>query len=359
MMRAIWKAAAIVAFTLAAGSAQSADRPKICFVYPGLRTDGGWSAAQERGRLEVERQLGARVETSFMESVPESAAATPVFDKLAQSGCNMIFATAFGYMDAVLAAAAKYPTVRFEHLAGYKTTRNVAVYNARFYEGRYLTGRITAKVSKSGTAAFIAPFPIPEVMQGINAFALGAQSINPHFKTKVYWTGSWFDPGKEAKAARDAAAEGIDIITQQTDSTAPMQVAETGNLRAFGYGNDLSNIGQLAQLTAIVYNWGAYDVERVKAYLDGQWAGTASWKGLGSGIFVQAPYRNMPANVVNFAKSSEQKIASGSLKPFRGPARYQNGKTWLKKNEVASDNALASMDFLVMGVVGDIPKSAQ
>lgn len=358
-MRALWRAAVLATWALAAGTAHSADKPKICFVYPGLRTDGGWSAAQERGRLEVEQQLGARVETSFTENVPESAAATPIFEKLAQSGCNMIFATAFGYMDAVLSTAAKYPAIRFEHLAGYKTTRNVAVYNGRFYQGRYLTGRIAAKISKSGTAAFIAPFPIPEVMQGINAFALGAQSVNPHFKTRVFWTGSWFAPDKEAKAARDAAADGIDIITQQTDSTAPMQVAETSNLRAFGFGSDMSNIGQLAQLTAIVYNWGAYDVARVRAYLDGQWTGTANWEGLSSGIFTMAPFRNMPTDIVSFAKNSERKIAGGSLKPFRGPVRYQNGKTWLKRNEIASDNTLASMDFLVMGVVGDIPKPAQ
>ncbi len=353
------KAGATAALFLSVSMAQAADKPKICFVYPGPRTDGGWSQAQERGRLEVERQFGDRVETSFSENVPESAAALPVFDKLAASGCNMIFATAFGYMDAVLAAAGKYPAVRFEHLGGFKTTRNVAVYNARFYEGRYLTGRIAAKMSKSGQAAYIAPFPIPEVMQGINAFELGAQSIDPRFKTKVYWTGSWFDPEKEAKAARDAAADGIDIITQQTDSTAPMQVAETSNLRAFGYGNDLSRIGQLAQLTAIVYNWGAYDTARVKAYLDGSWAGEVNWEGLSSGIFTMAPYRNMPADILKFAQSSEQKIASGVLRPFHGPVRTQASKTWLKKNENAPDSVLLSMDFLVLGVVGEIPKTAQ
>ncbi len=353
------KAGATAALFLSVSVAQAADKPKICFVYPGPRTDGGWSQAQERGRLEVERQFGDRVETSFSENVPESAAALPVFDKLAASGCNMIFATAFGYMDAVLAAAGKYPAVRFEHLGGFKTTRNVAVYNARFYEGRYLTGRIAAKMSKSGQAAYIAPFPIPEVMQGINAFELGAQSIDPRFKTKVYWTGSWFDPEKEAKAARDAAADGIDIITQQTDSTAPMQVAETSNLRAFGYGNDLSRIGQLAQLTAIVYNWGAYDTARVKAYLDGSWAGEVNWEGLSSGIFTMAPYRNMPADILKFAQSSEQKIASGVLRPFHGPVRTQASKTWLKKNENAPDSVLLSMDFLVLGVVGEIPKTAQ
>lgn len=353
------KAGATAALFLSVSMAQAADKPKICFVYPGPRTDGGWSQAQERGRLEVERQFGDRVETSFSENVPESAAALPVFDKLAASACNMIFATAFGYMDAVLAAAGKYPAVRFEHLGGFKTTRNVAVYNARFYEGRYLTGRIAAKMSKSGQAAYIAPFPIPEVMQGINAFELGAQSIDPRFKTKVYWTGSWFAPEKEAKAARDAAADGIDIITQQTDSTAPMQVAETSNLRAFGYGNDLSRIGQLAQLTAIVYNWGAYDTARVKAYLDGSWAGEVNWEGLSSGIFTMAPYRNMPADILKFAQSSEQKIASGVLRPFHGPVRTQASKTWLKKNENAPDSVLLSMDFLVLGVVGEIPKTAQ
>ena len=349
----------VTALMLIAGVAQAADKPKICFVYPGLKTDGGWSEAQERGRLEVERQFGDRVETSYTESVPESAAALPVFDKLAASGCNMIFATAFGYMDAVLAAATKYPAVKFEHLAGFKTTRNVSVYNARFYEGRYLTGRIAAKMSKSGQAAYIAPFPIPEVMQGINAFELGAQSVDPRFKTKVYWTGAWFDPDKEAKAARAAAAEGIDIITQQTDSTAPMQVAETSNLRAFGYGNDLSRIGQLAQLTAIVYNWGAYDTARVKAYLDGSWVGEVNWDGLSSGIITMAPYRNMPADIMKFAQSSEQKIASGALTPFHGPVRTQASKTWLKKNETAPDSVLLSMDFFVLGVVGDIPKTAQ
>lgn len=350
---------ALAALMLIAGDAQAADKPKICFVYPGLRADGGWSQAQDRGRLEVEKQFGDRVETSFTESVPESAAALPVFDKLAASGCNMIFATAFGYMDAVLVTAAKYPTVKFEHLAGFKTTRNVSVYNARFYEGRYLTGRIAAKMSKSGQAAYIAPFPIPEVMQGINAFELGAQSVDPRFKTKVYWTGAWFDPDKEAKAARAAAAEGIDIITQQTDSTAPMQVAETSNLRAFGYGSDLSRIGQLAQLTAIVYNWGAYDTARVKAYLDGSWVGEVNWDGLSTGIITMAPYRNMPADIVKFAQSSEQKVASGSLAPFHGPVRTQASKTWLKRNEAASDSVLLSMDFFVLGVVGDIPKTAQ
>lgn len=339
--------------------AYGADKPKVCFVYPGLRNDGGWSQAQERGRLAVEQAYGGRVETSFTESVPESAAAQPVFEKLAQSGCNLVFATAFGYMDAVLATAQKYPGVRFEHLAGFKTTRNVAVYNARFYQGRYLTGRIAARMTKAGKAAYIAPFPIPEVMQGINAFALGAQSIDPHFKVKVFWTGSWFDPQKEAQAARDAAADGFDIITQQTDSTAPMQVAETGNLKAFGYGVDLSGSAPLAQLTAIVYNWGAYDVARVKAYLEGTWTGEASWNGLSSGIFVMAPYRNMPPEVESFARSSEEKIAKGSLKPFRGPVRYQDGKTWLKKNELAADPVLASMDFLVSGVIGDIPKSGR
>jgi simple sugar transport system substrate-binding protein len=344
---------------LSAGFASAADKPRICFVYPGVRTDGGWSEAQERGRLEVERQFGSRVETSFIESVPESAAAVPVFDKLAAGGCNMIFATAFGYMDAVLAAAAKYPAVKFEHLGGFKTTRNVSVYNARFYEGRYLTGRIAAKMSRNAVAAFIAPFPIPEVMQGINAFELGAQSVDPRFRTKVYWTGSWFDPDREAKAARDAAADGIEIITQQTDSTAPMQVAETSNLRAFGYGTDLSRIGQLAQLTSIVYNWGAYDTARVKAYLDGSWAGEVNWNGLSEGMFVMAPYRNMPPDVVKFAQSSQQKIASGILKPFRGPVRTQASKTWLKKNETAADSVLLSMDFFVLGVVGDIPKTGQ
>ena len=346
---------ATVSALLSAEAATAADKPKICFVYPGSRTDGGWSEAQEKGRLAVDKALGDRVETSFVEKVAEDDLSEAVFERLASSGCNMIFATAFGYMEPVLKVAARHPDVRFEHATGFKTTRNVAAYNARFYQGRYLTGRIAARVSKTGKAVYIAPFAIPEVLQGINAFEIGAQSVNPAFKTKVVFMQSWFVPDKEAKAVKDAIGEGADIVSQQTDSTAPLQVAETNNVKAFGHGADRIGIAPLAQLTSIVYNWGAYDVARVNAYLDGSWASGLTWDGLKPGLFVMAPYKNMSPEDVAFAQDGEKKLVSGVLKPFKGPVRYQDGKTWLKKNELAMDSVIQSMDFLVNGVEGKLP----
>lgn len=349
---------AALAATSAPRIAQSADKPKICFVYPGSRSDGGWSQSHESGRLQVEKELGSRVTTDFAQNVPEGPQSEAVFERLVTSGCNMIFADAFGYMDAVLKISAKYPNVKFEHASGYQTTRNVATFNARFYQARYLFGRIAAKASKSGKAIYVAPFPIPDVLQGINAFALGARSINPDFETIVVWTGSWFAPEKEAKAVEEALKDsGADIVTQQTDSTAPMQVAEAKDVHGFAQYSDLIALAPRAQLTGLIENWGAYDIRRIKAFLDGSWSSKASFDGMKTGTVALAPFTNMPEAILSFAKDSEAKLISGKLQPFRGPIKKQNGSVWLKKGEVAGDETLFGMDFLVAGVKGDIPKN--
>ncbi len=357
-MRMSMAAGVLTALVLSSSFAQAADKPKICFVYPGLKTDGGWSEAQDRGRLEVEKQFGDRIQTSYAESVPESAAALPVLDKLANSSCNMIFATAFGYMDAVLAAAQKYPAVKFEHLGGYKTTRNVSVYNARFYEGRYLTGRIAARMSKSGQAAYIAPFPIPEVMQAsMPSHSARSRSIRA---SRRRFTGQ--GPGSIPRKKRKLPA--LPPLKNRHHHPADrLHRADAGG------GNKQSARLRLWQRSephrpALPVNGdrlqlGAYDTARVKAYLEGSWVAEVNWDGLSSGIITMAPYRNMPADIVKFAQSSEQKIAGGALLPFHGPVRTQASKTWLKKNETAQDSVLLSMDFFVLGVVGDIPKAAQ
>lgn len=355
MKRQSFLFASLLAFVLPV-AVQAADKPRICFVYPGSRNDGGWSQAQDEGRQMLAKELSGKVTTEFVENVAEGEGSKAVFKNLASSGCNMIFATAFGYMDAVMDVAAKYPDVRFENAMGYKTTRNVSAFNARFYQGRYLTGRIAAKVSKSGKAVYVAPFPIPDVIQGVNAFQLGAQSVNPKFRTNVVWTGSWFDPEKEAKAVEDAVRDGADIVSQQTDSTAPLQVAQKLKIHGFGYGSDMISVAQDAELTSIVYNWGVYDVARVKAYLAGDWVARQSWNGLKTGIFKMAPYRNMPDKVTAFARLSEAMMKSEKLKPFRGPVKRQNGKVWLKKGALARESELLDLNFLVEGVEGEIPK---
>ncbi len=346
-------AAAAIGF---AASASAADKAKICFVYVGSTTDGGWTQGHDHGRQALEKALGDKIETQYLENVPEGSDAERAIERLARSGCNMIFTTSFGYMDATLKVAAKFPDVKFEHATGYKTADNMAAYGSRFYEGRYILGKIAAKMSKTGTAAYIASFPIPEVVRGINSFETGARSINPDFKMKVIWVNSWFDPGKEADAAKAAIDQGVDIITQHTDSTAPMQVAQERGIYAFGQASDMIEAGPDVQLTAIVDTWGAYYIKRVNEYLDGTWKSQISWDGLADGILTMAPYTNMPDDVKAMAEDTEAKIRSGELKPFTGPINKQDGSVWLAEGESADDGVLSGLNFYVEGVEGDLPQ---
>ena len=223
--------------------AMAQDKIKVCFVYVGSKTDGGWTQAHEIGRQLVDKELGDKIETTFLENVAEGPDAERAIERFARSGCDIVFTTSFGFMDQTVAVAAKFPDVKFEHATGYKTAPNLTTYNSRFYEGRYIIGQIAAKMSKTGVAGYIASFPIPEVVQGINAFVLGAQSVNPDFKLKVVWVNTWFDAGKEADAAKALIDQGVDIITQHTDSTAPMQVAEERGIHAFGQAFDMIQAG--------------------------------------------------------------------------------------------------------------------
>ena len=262
------------AFAIAAAvPAVAQEKIKACFLYVGSKTDGGWTQAHDVGRQMVDKELGDKVETSFLENVAEGPDAERAIERFARSGCAIIFTTSFGFMDQTLAVAAKFPDVKFEHATGYKTAPNLTTYNSRFYEGRYIAGQIAAKISKTGVAGYIASFPIPEVVQGINSFLLGAQNVNPDFKLKVVWVNTWFDAGKEADAAKALIDQGVDIITQHTDSTGPMQVAEERGIHAIGQAFDQITSGPKAQLTAIQDTWGPYYVKRVKMVLDGTWKG--------------------------------------------------------------------------------------
>eukprot|EP01031_Cornospumella_fuschlensis_P047701 gene47701-58439_t len=234
---------------------------KIAFAYVGPVGDGGWTFAHDNGKKAVEKAFGDKVVTSFVEKVPESADAERVIRDMADQGNKLIFGTTFGYMEPMLKVAADKKDVKFEHATGYKTAPNLTAYNSRFYEGRYISGQIAAKMSKKGEAAYIASFPIPEVVQGINSFVIGARSINPAFKLKVIWVNTWFDAGKEADAAKALIDQGVDILTQHTDTTAPMQVAAERGIKAFGQASDMIAAGPKTQLTAIVDTWGAYYIK--------------------------------------------------------------------------------------------------
>ncbi|MFT4159414.1 BMP family ABC transporter substrate-binding protein [Shinella sp.] len=350
---ALATSAAVLGFAVAA-SAQ--DKTKICFIYVGSKTDGGYSEGHDRGRQELEKEMGDKIETAFLENVPEGPDAERAVERMARSGCALVFTTSFGFMDATIKVAQKFPDVKFEHATGFKSAENVGTYNARFYEGRYIQGVIAAKMSKKGVAGYIASFPIPEVVMGINAFMLGAQSVNPDFKVKVVWANTWADPGKEADAAKALADQGVDILTQHTDSTAPMQVAAERGIHAFGQASDMISAGPNTQLTAIVDTWGAYYVKRTKAVLDGTWKSEQIWDGLKDGILTMAPYTNMPDDVKKAAEDVEAKIRSGELHPFTGPVKKQDGSDWLAAGQVSDDGTLLGMNFYVAGVDDKLPQ---
>ena len=348
--------AALLAVAIA-GGANAADKIKACFIYVGPKTDGGWTQAHDVGRQYAEKELGDLVETQYLENVQEGPDAERAIERFARSGCGIIFTTSFGYMDQTLAVAEKFPDVKFEHATGYKTAPNVTTYNSRFYEGRYIIGQIAGKMSKTGVAGYIASFPIPEVVMGINSFLLGARSVNPDFKLKVVWVNTWHDAGKEADAAKALIDQGVDIITQHTDSAAPMQIAEERGIHAFGQAFDQISAGPNAQLTAIMDTWGPYYAKRIKAAADGTWKGDEqSWDGLAEGILSMAPYTNMPDDVKAMAEETEAKIKSGELKPFTGPVNRQDGSVWLKEGEVSDDGTLLGMNFYVEGVDDKLPQ---
>lgn len=336
-----------------AGSASA--ETKVGFIYVGPIGDHGWSYQHDQARLAVEKELG--VKTSYVESVPEGADAERVIRQLATSGHDIIFTTSFGFMNPTLKVAKQFKNVKFEHATGYKRADNVSTYSARFYEGRAILGTIAGKMTKSNVVGYIGSFPIPEVIRGIDAFTLALRKVNPEATVKVVWVNSWFDPGKESDAAKALIDQGVDIITQHTDSPAPLQVAESRGVYAFGQASDMKAFAPKAQLTSIVDNWNDYYIERVKAAMDGTWKSSDVWYGLKQGMVEMAPYGDaVPTDVRKLADEVKQSIVDGSFHPFQGPINNQKGELVVKAGEVVSDKELTGLNWYVEGVEGSIPK---
>jgi basic membrane protein A and related proteins len=351
-------AAAIVAVAVASSIpvAKGADKLKVGFIYLGPVGDFGWTYQHEVGRQGLVKDLGDKIETTFLENVSEGPDSERAIEQLARSGHKLIFTTSFGYMDPTLKVAKKYPKVNFEHATGYKRDKNMSTYSGRFYEGRYIQGQIAAKMSKSGVLGYIGSFPIPEVVSGINSTMLGAQSINPNIKVKVIWVNTWFDPGKEADAAKALLDQGADVIMQHTDSPAAMQAASTRNAYAFGQDSDMIKFGPKSQLTAIIDNWAPYYDDRVKLELAGKWTTSDTWGGLKSKLVVMAPYTNMPDDVKAMAQKTEAAIVAGTLHPFACPVTAQDGTTVECKNgKNLEDGQILGMNFYVKGVDDKLP----
>jgi simple sugar transport system substrate-binding protein len=349
-------AAVIVAAGTSLFSASAADKLKVGFIYLGPVGDFGWTYQHELGRQAVVKEFGDKVETTYLENVSEGPDAERSIEQLVRAGNKLIFTTSFGYMDPTLKVAKKYPNVHFEHATGFKRDKNMAIYNGRFYEGRYIQGIIAGKMSKAGVLGYIASFPIPEVIMGINATMLGAQTVNPNIKVKIIWANTWFDPGKEADAAKALLDQGADVIMQHTDSPAAMQIAAERGKLAFGQDSEMIKFGPKAQLTSIIDNWGPYYIDRVRAELDGKWSSSDVWGGLKSKTVVMAPYTNMPDDVKKMAMDAEAGIVAGKLHPFKCPIVGQDGKeVECKGGANLADGQILGMNFYVKGIDDKLP----
>ena len=330
---------------------------KAAWVYVGPVSDHGYSYQHDLGRKAVEQAFGDKVKTTFVENVPEGADAERVIQQLAQAGNDIIFTTSFGFMNPTLKVAKNFPNVKFEHATGYKRADNVATYSARFYEGRHVIGLIGGKMTKSNIIGYIGSYPIPEVVSGINAFTLAAQKVNPNVQVKVVWVNTWYDPGKEAAAAKALMDQGADIIVQHTDSPAPIQAAQERGLYAFGQSSDMTRFGEKAHLTAIVDDWNPYYIERVKAVMDGTWKSIDTWGGFKEGMVVLPPYNPaIPKDVVAMAEEARQGIIAGKVHAFTGPIKDQSGKVVIPEGKTATDEEILGMNYFVQGVQGQVPK---
>ncbi len=351
--RIVWSAIAVFAGAIGFSNLVADDLLKAGFVYGGMVRDHGWTFQHDQGRLVVEEKFAGRVETKFVAVETESGDdPEPVLRQLAAQGYDPIFVTSFGFSDAVLRVAEEFPDVHFEIAAGDQRAANVGTYSARFYEGRYVIGRIAGAVTRTNIIGYIASFPVPEVVRGINSFTLGLKSINPDATVKLVWIDDWFDFTKEGDAANLLADLGADVLVQHTNSHAPLVVAEARGLAAFGQASDLREFAPNAHLTAIVNNWGAYYAARIDDVMEGSWVSQDSWDGLAGGTVKLSEFNvhSLSPDVISDAEATLQGIRSGAIHPFTGPIMDRAGNTVIGAGEVLSDEALRSMQFFVEGV---------
>ncbi|MET3135871.1 basic membrane protein A [Undibacterium sp. GrIS 1.2] len=356
-IRTVVTAIAVASSLMTGASAFAAEPLKVAFVYLGPVGDGGWTFQHDQGRLAIEKEFGAKIKTTFVENVPETADAERIIRQLAVDGNKLIFTTSFGYMDPTVKVAKLFPKVHFVHATGYKTTANLGTYQTRFYEGAYLLGIIAGKMTKSNTLGFVGSFPVPEVVRNIDAFTLGAKSVNPKIKTKVVWVNTWYDPGKERQAAETLVAQGADMLAQNTDSPAVVQVAEEKGVHAFGWDTDMAKYGPKAQLSANTENWGVYYSQEVKRELAGTWKPEQTFWGIKENLVVLSPLNaSVPADVAKLFNEKKQAIVDGKLLPFGGPLKDNTGKVKVAANAELPMGELLGINWLVEGVEGSLPK---
>ncbi len=352
-----WAMGLAIAGAIALTAGVAAAQLKVAFVYVTHVGDAGWTYQHDLGRKAMEKALGSKVKVTTVGPVKEGADAERVIRKLAATGHKLIFTTSFGFMNPTLKVAKRYTGVTFVHVSGYKRAKNVSTVFARLYEGRYLTGMIAGAMTKSNVLGYVGAFPIPEVIRGINAFTLGARSVNPRVKVRVIWVSSWFNPGKERQASETLIAQGADVITHHTDSTAAVQAAEARKKFAIGYHSNMSKYGKTAHLTAATHIWASYYIKVAKAVMAGGWKAGDTWGGIKDGMVALAPFGpSVPAKVSAMVMKKQAEIRAGKFHPFQGPVKDQSGKVVVLAGNLMSDEAMLGMKYYVEGIVGKLPK---
>ena len=342
-------------FGMSALADEPKDKVKAAFVYVGPTGDHGWTYRHDIGRQQVEEAFGDRVETTFVESVPEGADAERVMTQLALQGNDIIFATSFGYMDPLMSVAKKFPDVKFEHATGYKQSENAANYGLKLYQARHVQGIIAGMMTKTNKICYVASFPIPEVMREINTYYLGAKKMNPDVELSITWVYTWYNPGLEGDAANVMIQQGCDVVAQHTDSPAPLTAAQEAGVVGFGQASDQMKFAPKAQLTATIDNWGPYYIKKVGQVLDGTWETGDYFGHMNEDAVQMAPFANMPADVQAEAQRVKDAISAGELFGFTGPINKQDGTVFLKDGEVATRMQLDTMDFYVEGITSQVP----
>ncbi len=341
------------------GMAQAREALKIGFVYVAPLTEAGWVRQHDEGRKAVQAALGDRVQTRYVENVAEGADAERVIRELAQQGCGLVFTPSFGYMEPTLRVARDFPQVRFESITGLRTAANVAVANARYYEGRYLAGVAAGRMAASGVAGYVAGFPIPEVLQGLNAFALGMRSVRADAVVRPVWLQAWFDPPRERDAAMALMNQGADVLAFHTGSNAVMVAAQERGRLAVAYHSDMRRVAPDAQVLAVVHEWGAYYTRRARAVLDGSWQPGTVWGGVREGMVrVEGFGPKVPQTVQAEVLASQRAMAEGRLHPFqaREPVRDNGGRVVIAAGQTLDDGRILGMDWLAEGVAGSLPR---
>ncbi|HEY1935459.1 MAG TPA: BMP family ABC transporter substrate-binding protein [Acetobacteraceae bacterium] len=334
--------------------AHAAGPLKVGFIYLGPVGDFGWTYQHDIARKAAVAHFGDKIQTTYVENVPEGPDSEKVLNDLANQSYKLIFATSFGYMNYVLNSAKRHKGVFYEHATGYKRAPNVSTYNIRFYQARYVQGVIAGKLSKAGLAGYVGSVPVPEVVQGLNAFMLGMQSINPKARLKFVLINSWYDPPKEGEAAKALIDQGCDILTQHTDSPAPLQAAASRGVKAFGQSTDMSKFAPNTELTASTDVWGPYYIKRIGDVMDGTWKSTDTWGGFKEGMLAMSPFENMPDDVKALATQTVADITAGKNKVFVGPLKDQTGAVKIPAGVVMDDMALNQMQWLVEGIEGKL-----